>query len=193
MKMVRVHNVKNVVTGATGNLIIVANQYSMKKFLDNNPCGSEKDYPNSSKGMSFFFEEEGKKPECILTYVITGNEFELLKEGRIDCIRDVSFLLTLQNSYIMMVKMYLDNVKQEDHMYGTFSSKICNLELNVPNEYWSTTLKEECENHKYGACGFRLALARACENVNISDDLLISNIRYVSEDIKYLNLYTIAK
>lgn len=122
-------------------------------------------------GLSFFFEsEKTNTQEYIGSFVLTHEEAKSLTEGYSTTARDLSYIMTAQNSYLDILK--LTNLKTyvkdcQDPYYNEELISRTVFELNVEEFQWTEgELRNEYLNNSK-MCGIRLAIVDALKNANV--------------------------
>lgn len=121
-------------------------------------------------GLSFFFEgNNNNEQEYIGSFVLTREEAKSLTEGYSTVVRDLSYIMTAQNSYLDILK--LTNLKTfvEDCQAPYYAEELITrtvFELNVNEFQWNEgELRNEYLNNN-NMCGIRLAIVDALKNAN---------------------------
>lgn len=121
-------------------------------------------------GLSFFFESDRQnEQEYIGSFVLTHEEAKSLTEGYSTTLRDLSYIMTAQNSYLDILKLTNLKTYVEDCQAPYYAEELISrtvFELNVNEFQWNEgALREEyLANNKL--CGMRLAIVDALKNAN---------------------------
>lgn len=164
--IVEIKNVKNTVTEEMGTLYLIGSK--------------DLDATNNDKvvhqGLSIFFKPEGSiSAKYVKSFVFMDLEARLMRRGKIQTIRDIGYFLDVQNLTldIMCLESEITDVISNDSMFGTqkITRTVFSLEYN--DQGYANLLKE-ASYHRNNMCGFRLAIARAFNDmVNITNDSIV--------------------
>lgn len=121
-------------------------------------------------GLSFFFEKANtNNQEYIASFVLTHEEAKAITEGYSTVVRDLSYIMTAQNSYLDILKLTNLKTYVEDCQAPYYAEELISrtiFELNVNEFQWDEgELRNEFLS-KNKMCGIRYAIVDALKNPN---------------------------
>lgn len=167
MKLVEIKNVRCEATDEVGTIYLVG---SVDKDAYDLEC--IKHY-----GLSIFFRPEDESTASyVKSFVLTKNEKSLLKRGSATTIRDIGYILDVQNCRLDLIQLL--GVSQPTTEPGFWNrEKILRSTFTLEhNDEGMARLNEEYNKHSYNKAGFRKALSSALmakEMLNITEDSIL--------------------
>lgn len=164
--VVEIKNVKNVVTEDMGTLYLIASKDKEATYNDN----------VVHQGLSVFFRPEGEIcAKYVKSFVFMDLEAKLMRRGKMQIVRDIGYILDVSNLTmdIICLESGMDNRVSNDSMFGT--QKVTRVVFSLEyTDLGYDNLSKEANENRHNMCGFRLAVAKAFnEMVNITDDSIV--------------------
>lgn len=156
MKQVyQIKHVRSENTQEKGTLYL--SSYRPDKKIQGNEC---------FQSIVVHFAPEGEKPKYIKSFILNKKEEKALREALVTTMRDIGFILTVQNSYldIICLEGCPTDSYEIDPNYKKEAIRRAIFRLDLPEELWAKgrLVNEYRDNDE--CCGIRLALIKCLEN-----------------------------
>ena len=166
--VIEIKNVRNVNNDVEGILYLIGSV-----DVEATKCDNVNHY-----GLSVFFRpyDDDIKAQYIKSFVLTTGETRLFRRGKINIIKDIGYILSVQNTTLDIICLGYANTTSKENHFSNQKINRATFELMTDGEGYDK-LVEETKIAREDMCGFRLAVSKAFGTMlNITEDSIVPSI-----------------